>query len=363
MATDTEPGDRPADPVRVARDLATLGTRVGDLARAIAAAIARVEQMASNAPDHAVQLREWCREMDRQLDGLYQYRKQLLARSRHVLAEKHAADAPAVTLPPSATSQPSSASYDAATMADSLGNPPIVHRAYPGMPDQHDWLENLPSSLHDGRDGFELRLVRDLAAVGVRAYTLSPLNKLRPLPQAIPVYLDWLEHLDERIPGPEGRGVAGTRAPHKLAIHTDLISNLDDRSGRGNAHAIRLLTEQLRRSPALDHFQRYSAARALATVSGPREFDLIAGLIAEQPEPNEIVAGLLTYFGRGKDPRALAIVTSYLHDPQTRNYAIEVLGRIKAPGTRQLIEPFLTDPSSYTRKLATRVIKKLPEEI
>ncbi|MCP2299381.1 hypothetical protein SAMN04244553_0163 [Nocardia amikacinitolerans] len=361
MATDTEPDDHPADPVQVARDLATLSTRVGDLARAIAAALARVEQMASTLPGDAVQLREWCREMDRQLDGLYRYRKQLMARSMHVLAEKQAADAPAVTLPSSVTTQSPSAKYDPATMPDSLGNPPVVHRAYPGMPDQRDWLEDLPSSRHDGQDGFELQLVRDLAAVGVRAYTLSPLNKLRPLPQAIPVYLDWLEHLDERIPGPEGRGVAGSRAPHKLAIHTDLISNLDDRSARGNTDAIRLLTEQLRHK-ALDHFQRYTAARALATVSGPREFDLIAGLIAEQPEPNEVVAGLLTYFGRGKDPRAPGIVTAYLHDPQTRNYAIEVLGRIKAPGTRQLIEPFLTDPDSYTRRLATRVIKKLPEQ-
>lgn len=33
--------------------------------------------------------------------------------------------------------------YDPQTMPDSLGNPPIAHRPYPGMPDRADWLEHL----------------------------------------------------------------------------------------------------------------------------------------------------------------------------------------------------------------------------
>ncbi|MFF0542205.1 hypothetical protein ACFYTF_05155 [Nocardia thailandica] len=275
-----------------------------------------------------------------------------------IIADHHASENISPVPPPS-TGAPSPG-YDPTTMPDSLGNPPIVHRPYPLMPDRADWLENLPPSLVDEQTGFELRLVEELAAVGIRTYELSPLSKLRPLPTAVPIVVDWLEHLDERIPGAEGRGVTGSPESHKRAVHTSLLISLNDRSARGNRRARDILVAELRRNPPLPEDQSYFAARALATVAGPADFDLILGLFEAQPRPNEVAAGLLEYVGRQKSqPLATTVAAGYLGDAATRNYAIDALGKLKSPGAAELIEPFTNDADPYTRKLAERTMKKL----
>lgn len=123
---------------------------------------------------------------------------------------------------------------------------------------------------------------------------------------------------------------AAPRPPRKLAIHTDLIRNLDDPSARGNPRAIAIFTDHTRRSDSLDELQRYSTAKTLVTVTTAADYDRIAELIAARPRPDEITAALLTHFGRFENPRSIGIVVPFLDHPETRNYAIETLGRIKA---------------------------------
>lgn len=349
------------DRLAASRELAILSTRLGDLGREFTVVIARAERAAGRAPE----LREWCRAMDRQRDSLYRYRKQVLARSAHALAEHRAADAPAVTMPPKPPEPPPPAGpprYDPRTMPDSLGNPPIVHSVYPGMPDTPDWLERPPPRVVHGTGGCHLPLLRDLAAVGVRGYSVHDVARLRPLPQAIPVYLDWLEHLDARLPGPEGRGPIASPQDHKLSIRTGLLVGLDDPSIRRNRRAVAVLTAQLRRTPPLTSHLRWTAAVALARACGPRDWDHVTALIAEQPEPNEVVAALLRYVGRQRSAKAAALAASHLTHPGTVNFAIDALGRIKAPGTRALIEPFAAATDRYTRATARKALRKLPPE-
>ncbi|APE36255.1 hypothetical protein BOX37_22620 [Nocardia mangyaensis] len=50
------------------------------------------------------------------------------------------------------------------------------------MPHGDDWLDNLPAWFHNGRNGYDIRLVRDLAAVGIRTYGLSDLAKIPTIP-------------------------------------------------------------------------------------------------------------------------------------------------------------------------------------
>ncbi|WP_280182029.1 hypothetical protein [Nocardia farcinica] len=222
------------------------------------------------------------------------------------------------------------------------------------MPDRPDWLDNRPPRLHDRQNGFDLRLVRDLAAVGVRTNTLSPITKLKPLPQAIPVFLDWLEHLDTKLPGPEHRGRRGTPEHHKAVIRAGLIRNLNDRSAKGNQRVINVLAAQLRTTPPLPDETRFWAARALTTVCTRDDYDLITALIAEQPPGDTVIAGLLSYLGKMRTTEARTIILQHFDHPLTRNYAINALADMKATGVRPLIEPLLDDPDRFTRQTAAR---------
>lgn len=241
------------------------------------------------------------------------------------------------------------------------GEVPLIHPPYPGMSEGEDWLTNPPPRLHDGLNGFDLRLVRDLAAVGVRAYTLTPLTKFRHMPAAIPVFLDWLEHLDDRLPGPEHLGRRNTPEHHKAALRTDLIRNLRDTSAKGNRRAINLLVDQLRHDPPLRDDQRYLAALSLVTVTERSDFDLIAGLVREQPPGDDVITALLRYIGRHRTPEARAIAVEHLDHPNTRNAAIAALAAMKAPGVRHLVQPLTTDPDPYTSKRATQALNSLPD--
>ncbi|CPZ15209.1 Uncharacterised protein [Mycobacteroides abscessus] len=64
---------------------------------------------------------------------------------------------------------------------------------YIGLPQGDGWMDNIPSQYVHGEHGFDERIMRDLAEVGVRAYTLDDLaNGPATIPEAIPVFVDWL---------------------------------------------------------------------------------------------------------------------------------------------------------------------------
>jgi hypothetical protein len=150
-------------------------------------------------------------------------------------------------------------------------------------------MSNLPARYRHGDSGFDRRIMEELAAVGVPCYTLNDLTKARTVPQGIPIFIDWLQHLEERIPGSETQ--------HRLAIRTNLIRNLNDPAARGNQAAIDLLIAELQRRPPLGGPANDFAARALARIATKKDFARIAELL--ETLPPEVPKGpLIEYMGK-----------------------------------------------------------------
>jgi hypothetical protein len=241
---------------------------------------------------------------------------------------------------PSTADQPSSASADTNARAIS----------YPGMPEGTDWMHNLPAWCHDGEDGFDRRLMEDLAAVGVPCYTVNDLTKVRSIPQGIPIFLDWLTHLEERIPGAE--------TAHRETVRGNLIRNLNDAAARGNPHVINALIDQLQRQPRPKTGVPDYAAHALARVATKRDFPKVAALLAALPADGP-KGPLIEYMGKVKTPQARDIALAYL-DTEWTYYAIKALIAMKAEGARAHFEAHLNSPSSSVRRYARQAVKKLP---
>ncbi|RBO91825.1 HEAT repeat domain-containing protein [Nocardia puris] len=213
------------------------------------------------------------------------------------------------------------------------------------------WMDDLPVRYVDGQRGFDRRIMEELAAVGVPCYTLGDLaNGPRTIPQGIPIFVDWLADLEKRIPGPESE--------HRAIIRSGLIRNLIDPAARGNQQAIDLLIAQMRRQPPLPTRTQDWACLALRTIATGKNFDQIAGLLAELPVGSPTIP-LVEYLGKVKTARSRDIAVKYLGGP-TREAAIKALVQMKAPDVRHLIEPFLDDPHPPVRKQALRAMEKLP---
>jgi hypothetical protein len=139
------------------------------------------------------------------------------------------------------------------------------------IPDRDDWIDSPPPGIVDGRGGVELRLVRELAAVRVRSYQLSPLTKLSTIPEAIPIFVDWLANLETKIPGPE--------TTHRATIRTGLLRNLIDPAARGNRAAVAAVVAQLGRRPALPNEDQWWAGQALEVIAGKQDYSTGSGLV------------------------------------------------------------------------------------
>lgn len=226
-----------------------------------------------------------------------------------------------------------------------------VNISYPDMPEGDDWVHRVPARYHDGERGFERRIMEDLAGVGVPCYTLSDLQKVRTIPQGIPIFLDWLTHLEERIPGPETR--------HRGIIRGDLIRNLNDPAARGNRDVIEALLGQLRRQPPLDRGTLDFAVRALARLTTKKDFELIAELLEDLPA--EVPKGpLIEYMGKVKTPEARDIALHYL-DSEWTYFSLKALIAMKAAGVRDRVKPYLDDANPMVRQYARQAMEKLPQ--
>ncbi|BBY27121.1 hypothetical protein GCM10023114_51260 [Mycolicibacterium sediminis] len=222
---------------------------------------------------------------------------------------------------------------------------------YVGMPEGDDWMRRIPARYHDGQDGFDRRIMEELAAVGAPCYTLNDLTKARTVPQGIPIFVDWLNHLEERIPGPEDH--------HRQAIRSNLIRNLNDPAARGNRDAIDALINQLERRPPLPGGATGFAGFALKRIATKRDFPRVAQLIEDLP-PEMSKGPLIEYLGKVKTPEALDIALRYL-DTEWTYYSLKALIAMKPAGIRSRVEPHLQDPNAMIRRLARRALEKLPE--
>ncbi|SDC05625.1 hypothetical protein SAMN04488581_0007 [Mycolicibacterium neoaurum] len=226
--------------------------------------------------------------------------------------------------------------------------PPAL--TYVGMPDGDNWMDPLPARYHHGSNGFDRRIMEQLAAIGVRCYTLNDLTKAKTIPQAIPIFIDWLTHLEERIPGPEDE--------HRQAIRANLIRNLNDPAARGNADAIDALIKQLQRTPPLPGLAPGFAAHALQRIATKREFDRIAALLGDLG-PDGPKGALIEYMGKVKTPQAQEIALHYL-DTQWTYFSLKALIAMKTPGIHDRIRPYLQDSNATVRKYARKALETLP---
>ncbi|OHU31726.1 hypothetical protein BKG76_00210 [Mycobacteroides franklinii] len=216
-------------------------------------------------------------------------------------------------------------------------------------------MENIPTRYVHGQGGFDERIMRDLAQVDVRAYTLNALaNGPSTIPQAIPVFIDWLSHLEERIPGPE------PDHGHRSIIRSGLIRNLIDPAARGNQQVIELLIGQVQRRPPLPSRQIDWALTGLKLICGPKEFSKIVALIPQLP-PGAHISAIVGYLGKVKTPASHQLLIGYLDGP-ARAFAVKALVQSKAPNVRHLITPLVEDPSALVRKAARRAMERLPDD-
>lgn len=199
---------------------------------------------------------------------------------------------------------------------------------YPGMPEGDDWMDHIPAKYRHGEGGFDRRLMEDLAAAGFRCYTIDRLP-LRTVPKAIPVVLDWLEHVEERIPGPETR--------HRELIRSRLIHRLNDPAIRGNQRAVDVATVQIRRRPSRPSPCVGLAGQVLARAATARHFDHVVGVFRELDDDNGDKFFLTEYFGKVKTTQSRDVVLPYLD--LWANIVIPVLIKMRATGVRDLIAP------------------------
>lgn len=224
---------------------------------------------------------------------------------------------------------------------------------YHGMPEGQDWMQRLPARYKHGERGFDRRIMEELAAVGVPCYTLGDLsNRVRTIPQGIPIFIDWLTHLEDRIPGAD--------TPHREAIRAGLIRNLNDPAARGNPAAINALVVQLRRQPPLRSGLIGYATEALAHIATKRDFPTIIELIEELLPLGAVVGPLIEYLGKVKTDEARELALRFLDTPSTY-FALRALIQMKAPGVRARVEPYLTHDNASIRKEARRAMARLPE--
>jgi HEAT repeat protein len=191
-------------------------------------------------------------------------------------------------------------------------------------------------------------LARELRAAGVPVGDIWELvNGKVQYRQAIPVLIDWLEHVDERVPGPERPKVAEAlvRAltvpaarPVAAPVLIDAFRRVSDPSGMG---------------------LRWVIGNALSVVADDSVFDDVAALARGYgygKARQMVVLGL----GRSSDPRAVPILIDLLDDDDVAAHAVMALGKLKATAARERIRPLLDHPQALVRREAKKALTKIP---
>ncbi|ADG80040.1 HEAT repeat domain-containing protein OS=Tsukamurella paurometabola (strain ATCC 8368 / DSM/ CCUG 35730 / CIP 100753 / JCM 10117 / KCTC 9821 / NBRC 16120/ NCIMB 702349 / NCTC 13040) OX=521096 GN=Tpau_3457 PE=4 SV=1 [Tsukamurella paurometabola] len=225
---------------------------------------------------------------------------------------------------------------------------------YDGMPQGDDWMEHYDRrNLVNGKDSFDIRLMQDLNEVGVRAYTVGDLNRAaRSVPPAIPVFVDWLDHLDDRVPGEE--------TPHRSALRRSLLTALDDPAAKGNRAAADAVYAQLQRtSPPLENHMQIRAMEILARIGTKNDYDRML-VLARRPDldTGKRIA-LVRYLGRFRRPESREVALSYLPIEFVQQEAIRALGKIGTADDIDAITAYADDENPRVRRAVETALTKL----
>jgi HEAT repeat protein len=199
-----------------------------------------------------------------------------------------------------------------------------------------------------GHPGGAAELARELRATGVPVSDIWQLvNGKVQYRQAIPVLIDWLEHVDERVPGPERAKVTEALAraltvpaarPAATPVLINAFRRVSDPSGMG---------------------LRWVIGNALSVVADDSVFDDVAALARDRgygKGRQMVVLGL----GRSSDPRAVPILLDLLNDEDVAAHAVTALGKLKATAARERIRSLLDHPQALVRREAKKALAKIP---
>lgn len=191
--------------------------------------------------------------------------------------------------------------------------------------------------------------------MGYKTYYLDPLRYLyKTMPAAVPVFTDWIKHIDERLPEP--RHTKAERK-HKDSIWMCLDINLIDPAAKGNRDTIEALFGQFDKSWAPEGV-RYQAARALDYIATKADYDRMVALLRDS---NSGVRNAVThYLGRFRTDRSHDLLVHLLAtDPEVTQAAMTALARMKRPEDIEILRPWLDDPRDLIQRDAKRAIAKL----
>ncbi|MEZ0349206.1 hypothetical protein [Mycobacterium sp. pR1184] len=193
---------------------------------------------------------------------------------------------------------------------------------------------------------------RELNEAGIPEDTVWELvNSRNDYPEAVPIIVDWLEHLDERVPPDEDR----------RAWRAGLLRNLITKHAKGNRAAADVLFHQFEIEPPLTNLELEAAGFALAEVADRSDFPRVAELIRSGRDfPTKSV--LVEWLGRIKTEEAKDLAVSQLPYPSRRIPAMRALVRQKATGVRDAVAAYLDDEHEVFRKEAQKTLDKLPED-
>ncbi|GAA4534777.1 hypothetical protein GCM10023161_07290 [Mycobacterium paraffinicum] len=197
----------------------------------------------------------------------------------------------------------------------------------------------------------EQAMKRQLDAAGIPEDTVWELvNSPNDYPQAVPIIVDWLQHLDERVPPEEDR----------RAWRAGLLRNLITKHAKGNRAAIDALFHQFEIEPPLSNLELEAAGFALAKICERSDFPRIAALIrAGRDFPTKSL--LVEWIGQIKTDEAKELAVSQLPYPASRIPAMRALVRQRATGVRDAVAEYLDDEHEIFRKEARKTLDKLPE--
>ena len=191
-------------------------------------------------------------------------------------------------------------------------------------------------------------LVDDLAAAGVEVSDLWELVNARTAnyPEAVPVLLDWLEHVDERVAEADRRRLRDgliraltvpSARPQAAPLMIHLFKRADDPTGFG---------------------ERWVIGNALGVVADDSYVDELAALASDRrygKGRQMLVLGL----ARFRDPRIVPLLIDLLDDDDVVGHAAEALGRLKAVEARPALEPLLADERPVVRREAKKALAKI----
>ncbi|MFF0491308.1 HEAT repeat domain-containing protein [Nocardia sp. NPDC004068] len=199
------------------------------------------------------------------------------------------------------------------------------------------------------------KLMYEYRLSGGSGQELSWLTQQHRQPEkAIPVLVDWLDHLEERW---ENEDVEERELARIL-----LIEALGTPSSRETA-AIPALIAQFDHSKGLSVNTLWAAGNSLYRIpADDTYFDQLVG-IALDPSWGSGREMVVDWLGRSqrKDEAAEAAL-SLLDDETVQGHALEALAQLRTQGIRDVIEPFTKSKNRWHRRTATRILNHLVED-